>query len=155
MSAPYLRDVHDRMQIVGPNGPAEAMFIAAGATSIIHQGDKMIGVYVDNETGTAPVGSVQQRAERDAIARKLAWMQHGLVVVGLYPDEPGKQLPGCITALEWYPYHDYSWRALPQHHGGYIVQGNYQPGPRPATPLEVAQLIMLAQSRRPAILWVY
>lgn len=153
-----LRDAYGRKVIGPPRNAEEEALIAAGATSIIYEGRTFIGVYVDNETGSAPVGSAAQKAQRDAIAEAMVSRLPGkLIVVGLFPSEPGHRIRGCICALQWYPYRgQYDWRALPKGEHAYITQWSFaMPGSQPPTPMQAAQLLALAAAEHPAILLVY
>lgn len=144
---PQLRDAYGKVVIAGPRGDMGNRLIAAGATSIVF--DRVTGarkgVYVDNET-----------PGRDQVAKKIVAMIPGeLVVVGLYPSEPGHRIAGCVCAYEWYPFHQ-GWGPCPPGEQAYITQWEFAwPGDRPPTPAEASQLLQRAASYKPRLLWVY
>jgi hypothetical protein len=142
---PQLRDAFGKLTIGPARGARGQELVTAGATSIVFNPDgSRAGVYVDNET-----------PDRDQVARKLAGMEPGkLIVVGLYPSEPGHTIPGCLCALEWYPYHQ-AWGPPPPA-PAYILQRDFAwPGDTPPTAVEFCQLLANARSHNPRLVWTY
>lgn len=118
------------------------------------QHTKFRGVYVDDETPP------NRKQGRDRVALELRGMigKGGLVVIGIRPDEIGHQLPGCVSALEWYPWaHDFTPYPLPRAQA-YITQKDYgaPPGRRPTTiQCEALYRRALAQKPSPRLVWTY
>lgn len=143
LAGPFLRDPSKRYRIGPPEDFSTQEWFVAGATSIIYQQGKAVGVYVDNET-----------PNRDVIARQLR-QKVNLVVVGLYPKEAGHCIDGCITALEWYPFPFYPKERVPRH-DAYITQWLYAfGGCKPPTRFQRWKLYLRVKLRRPKLLWVY
>ena len=148
MTAPHLRDPTGRYRIGPPSTPYQQGLIAKGATSIVRnrQGN-FAGVYIDNET-----------PNRDRVAGELRGeLRNGeLVVVGLYPSEAGHKLPGCIAALEFYPFGGgYEHWPIPKAQA-LIVQWSFAyPGHKPPTRRQRWHLYLRALARHPKFVWVY
>lgn len=143
---PYLRDASHRLIVAGPADARTQQLVTDGATSILYHAANyaLAGVYVDNET-----------PNRDYIARGFVAQNVGLVVVGLYPSEPNHRIPGCLCALEWYPYHE-GWGKLPRGPEAYILQREFAwPGDRPPSWLERWRLLVRARSYRPKLILTY
>jgi hypothetical protein len=158
--APFLRDPTGRLRIGPGVTEAHIAMVGAGATSIIY-GRKggTRGVYVDSETGGAPVGSREQRAQRDAVARHFRDNSNGgLVVVGLFPYEPGHRIDGCTMMLQWYPYGmGYAKEPIPKAQA-YTTQWFFTyPGKPAPTVKQRNSLLARAWARRPSkrMVWVY
>jgi hypothetical protein len=157
---PFLRDPTGRIRIGPGTTPAHAVLNGIGATSILYgRNGGTRGVYVDNETGWSPVGSREQRAQRDTVARQLrAGSDKGLVVVGLWPDEPGHRINGCVCMLQWYPYGlGYAKEPLPKAEA-YTTQWFFaHAGKAPPTVKQRNSLLARAWAKRPSrrMVWVY
>lgn len=156
---PQLRDAYGRQTIGPPTGDFGRMLISMGATSIIFGPHSRLGVYIDSETGTAPAGSPEQRSQRNKIAIAIRKkIPKELIVVGLYPDEVGHQIIGCVTALQWYPQaFGYDPFPLPPAQGYIFAQEYAGEGEgRKPTLVELAALIVTAKNRPSTkLIWVY
>jgi hypothetical protein len=143
--APHLFDPTKLFLLRAPVNPLENALFGAGATSIVQWGHGgMAGVYVDNET-----------PNRDTVAADMVARRVQLVLVGLYPREVGKTLPGCITLLEWYPFPEYAGDSLPKHEG-YITQWNYAtPGYPAPTRAQREKLYGEARDLKPKLVLCY
>lgn len=140
---PVLRDARGQVNIGPYRNSLEQQLFSHGATSIVtdRATKALVGVYVDNET-----------PNRDAVAREMLVMRAGQVVVGLYPSEVGYRIPGCVCALEWYPYHQH-WGAPPKAEA-YILQHDFAwPGDTPPTAFQRHLLRAQVAWRRPKLVW--
>lgn len=155
---PNLVDAYGQVVIGPPTGDFGRSLVAMGATSLIFNSiHRRLGVYVDCETGTAPVESAEQKAQRDTIAKALhARIPAELVVVSIYPDEVGHSIPGCVCPIIHFPYaYDYDALPLPAAQGFIFAKEYFGVGRKP-TLVELSLMIVAARSRSTTrLIWVY
>lgn len=147
-ATPVLHDPSGEFTLGGPETPYQTNLFAAGATRILFGPEGGFrGVYVDDTT-----------PNRDQVAITLRGRigPGALVVVAIRPAESNLRIPGCVMALEWYPFgNGFAGLPLPQA-PAYITQWAFAyPGHPPPTADQREELLADARSRNPILAWVY